>query len=108
MRRLGVWVACLAVVLALAGAADARTILLGILGDAERFERQTGQQSTVRHAILGWEQGLTWGSRLAVTIPGLGPVPMVASGRARGGPTVARRSPPGRSRWGRATRTCSP
>jgi len=86
MRRLGVWVACLAAVLALAGAADARTILLGVLGDAERFERQTGQQSTVRHAILGWEQGLSWGSRLSVTIPGLGPVPMIGIGTGRGWP----------------------
>ena len=31
--------------------------LLGIAGQPDRFERQTGQDSQVRHIFLGWGQG---------------------------------------------------
>ena len=36
--------------------------LLGIKGNADRFQSLTGQHSTVGYVIVGWEQGATWGS----------------------------------------------
>ena len=54
--------------------ADARTIHLGIVGDAGRFAGQTGQRSTIRHNFVGWHQGNAWPRILA----NLRPTPMVA------------------------------
>ena len=59
MRRLGVVVL---LALAAAPAALAVTPLLGIKGGMPRFEDQTGQKSRVGHAIVGWNQGSSWGS----------------------------------------------
>lgn len=60
--------------------------LLGIYGDAGRFQQLTGQRSDVRHVILGWNQGLRWGKRLNRLLPGLGPVPMIGIGTRSGWP----------------------
>ncbi len=58
--------------------------VLGVAGKAEAFERQTGQESTVRHIFLGWEQGRSWGSPFASLLAGLRPVPMIHIGTDRG------------------------
>ena len=44
-------VAALALVLAAPAAAR---VNLGILGGADRFQQLTGQESAVRHVIVGW------------------------------------------------------
>ncbi len=54
--------------------------LLGVNGNDARFKNQTGQASSVNHAFLHWEQGLTWGSPFAVLFPTLGPIPMLHLG----------------------------
>ena len=54
--------------------------LLGITGNVARFRSQTGQASSVHHAFLGWEQGLSYGSPFAVLLPTLGPIPMIHLG----------------------------
>ena len=41
----------------------APNFLLGVLGNVDRFQAQTGQSSQVRQAIVGWGQGVTWGVR---------------------------------------------
>ena len=58
--------------------------LLGISGQADRFERQTGQDSQVRHIFLGWGQGSSWGSPFAQLFTGLKPIPMIHIGTGRG------------------------
>jgi hypothetical protein len=81
MRSLAV--ALVALVLAAPAAAG---VDLGVLGDAARFQQQTGQKSTVGHAIVSWGQGVDWGSRLDVLLGGLGDVPMLGIGtRLRSG-----------------------
>ncbi|HVH51952.1 MAG TPA: glycosyl hydrolase [Gaiellaceae bacterium] len=66
--------------------AAAQAPLLGIKGDAARFQTLTGQDSTVRHAIVGWGQGLTWGSQFQALLAQLGGVPMIGlSTRGRDG-----------------------
>jgi hypothetical protein len=85
MRR-----AALVVVAALVLAAPAGArVNLGILGSADRFQQLTGQDSAVRHLIVGWGQGQTWGSSFASLLGSLGPTPMLAFGTtgARGGIT---------------------
>ena len=54
--------------------------LLGVNGNVARFKSQTGQASTVHHAFLHWEQGLSWGSPFAALLPALGPIPMLHLG----------------------------
>lgn len=58
--------------------------LLGVAGQADRFERQTGQDSRVRHVFLGWGQGSTWGSPFAELFAGLKPIPMIHLGTDQG------------------------
>jgi hypothetical protein len=60
--------------------------LLGVFGDPGRFERLTGQRSDVRHVILGWNQGVTWGKPLQRLLTALGPVPMIGLGTRTGWP----------------------
>jgi len=62
------------------GAAAAGGPLLGVNGNVARFKSQTGQASTVHHAFLHWEQGLSWGSPFAALFPALGPIPMLHLG----------------------------
>ena len=79
MRYAGV-AALLAVAVAApaAGAAPSRTDpLLGVKGDAARFQTLTGQDSQVRHVIVGWDQGMTWGSPFVDLMRQLGGVPMI-------------------------------
>ena len=54
--------------------------LLGITGNVARFQSQTGQASSVHHAFLGWEQGLSYGSTFAALFPTLTPIPMIHLG----------------------------
>src|SRR5687768_16596136 len=61
----------------------ARSVLLGMRGDPVRFKAQTGQESVVKHAFLGWEQGLTWGSRFSVLFGSLEPIPLIHLGTGR-------------------------
>jgi hypothetical protein len=83
------------VVVALAPGAGARPqvskLLLGIAGDPSRFQAQTGQKSAIKHVFLGWQQGLTWGTRLEVLLPQLAPIPMIHLGTG-GGPRAPRRA----------------
>jgi hypothetical protein len=60
--------------------ADAGTRLLGITGNQARFVSQTGQDSQVRQAFLGWGQGQTYGSPFASLLPTLAPIPMLHLG----------------------------
>jgi hypothetical protein len=82
LRRLLV-VAAAALVLVPPAAAR---VSLGVLGNTGRFTAQTGQRTTVGHVILGWNQGNTWGARLAVQFGTHGPVPMVGFTTRRGWP----------------------
>jgi hypothetical protein len=82
MRR-HLLVASLALLLAPPAAAR---ISLGVLGNPGRFGAQTGQRTTVGHVILGWNQGNTWGARLALQFATHGPVPMVGFTTSRGWP----------------------
>ena len=83
MRRLLVLVAT---ALVLAPPAAAR-VSLGVLGNPGRFGAQTGQRTTVDHVILGWNQGSTWGARLAVQLASHGPVPMIGFTTSYGWPS---------------------
>ena len=58
--------------------------LLGIAGQPDRFERQTGQESQIRPIFLGWGQGSTWGSPFAQLLAGLRPIPMIHIGTDHG------------------------
>src|SRR5688500_3333500 len=55
-------------------------LLLGITGDVARFKAQTGQDSTVVQAFLGWGQGDEYGAPFAGLLPRLGPIPMLHLG----------------------------
>jgi len=54
--------------------------LLGVSGNAARFQAQTAQRSSVQSVFLGWGQGQTWGSPFAQLLATLGPIPMVHIG----------------------------
>jgi PKD repeat protein len=54
--------------------------LLGITGNVARFKSQTGQDSSVHHAFLGWEQGHSYGATFAVLFRSLAPIPMIHLG----------------------------
>ena len=58
--------------------------LLGVAGQPDRFERQTGQESQIRPIFLGWGQGSTWGSPFAQLLAGLRPIPMIHIGTDHG------------------------
>jgi hypothetical protein len=91
MKRL---LAVVVVVLALAPGAGARPevakLLLGITGDPARFQAQTGQKSAIKHVFLGWQQGMSWGTKLDRFLPQLTPIPMIHLGI--GGPGATRRA----------------
>jgi Glycosyl hydrolase family 26 len=91
MKRL---MAVAVVLLALAPGAGARPevakVLLGISGDPVRFQAQTGQKSAIKHVFLGWQQGMTWGTKLDRFLPQLAPIPMIHLGI--GGPGATRRA----------------
>jgi hypothetical protein len=55
-------------------------LLLGITSDTARFQGQTGQESSVDQAFLGWGQGQTYGAPFAGLFPKFGPIPMLHLG----------------------------
>ena len=59
--------------LASAPAASAR-VILGVLGDADRFAAQTGQDSQVHHTFMSFDQG----SHLPQIVATMGPIPLLA------------------------------
>lgn len=61
-----------AVALVLVPAAAAGRMSLGVLGNPGRFAAQTGQHSTVGHAILGWNQGNSGGRAWRFSSPATG------------------------------------
>jgi hypothetical protein len=83
-----------AVFLVVVPTASAR-VLLGVLGNANRFDAQTAQESTVDHVIIGWNQGYTWGAPAAKLIASHGPVPMVGFTTSRGWPNPHEAITPG-------------
>ena len=82
MRRLAL-LALLALAAASSAGAAPNPPLLGIKGDPGRFQTLTGQDSQLRHAIIGWGQGQVWGSKFGDLFQLLGNVPMI--GLATGG-----------------------
>jgi hypothetical protein len=79
-----VLLAAAAVVLPASASTNPR--LLGIKGDVVRFQTLTGQDSQVRHVIVGWGQGQTWGSQFPALFQMLGGIPMIGlSTGGRGG-----------------------
>ncbi len=85
MRRLAV-LALTVLALAAPAAASAQTVLLGVKGPPDRFASLTGQDSHVRHTIVGWGQGQVWGSHFPALFGQLGGIPMIGlSTGARGG-----------------------
>jgi len=69
-------VAAAAVLAAPQAAGAAR--LLGVTGNAARFERLTGQHSTVVQKVVGWGQGDSWGSSFADLFSTMGDVPLLS------------------------------
>lgn len=55
-------------------ATEAGRTQLGVLGDAQRFARLTGQRSKIRHVFAGWHQGRA----LRKVLEQLRPIPMLA------------------------------
>jgi len=74
MRLLAALVAALALAPAASGATQ-----LGIFGNIGRFHGLTGQQSSVGHVIVGWNQ-----TTFDQIWPTLGPVPMLGFGTGQG------------------------
>ena len=86
MRWAGVAVLVAAAVVAASASAAPPPPLLGVKGDAGRFEALTGQNSQVRHVIIGWEQGVSWGTHFIPLFEQLGGIPMIGlSTGGRGG-----------------------
>ena len=63
--------------LALPQAVAARP-LLGVTGNPDRFERLTGQHSTVVQKVVGWGQGDSWGSSFESLFATMGDVPLLS------------------------------
>ena len=85
MRGLAV-VLLAAAAVAVSASASVTPRLLGIKGDVARFQTLTGQDSQVRHVIVGWGQGQIWGSQFPALFQMLGGIPMIGvSTGGRGG-----------------------
>jgi hypothetical protein len=75
-----------AAAVAVSASASVTPRLLGIKGDVARFQTLTGQDSQVRHVIVGWGQGQIWGSQFPALFQMLGGIPMIGvSTGGRGG-----------------------
>ncbi len=61
------------------------TTLLGVKGSIPYFDRLTGQHSTTRLVIVGWDQGAGWGSPFSRLFETLGEVPMLGLATGRNG-----------------------
>ena len=83
MRRIAVAAVLVAVLIGTPGALGKP--ILGITGNHARFKVQTGQESIVHQAFLGWGQGQSYGAPFSVLLPSLGPVPMLHLGTAAQG-----------------------
>jgi hypothetical protein len=70
-----------ALAFAFASSAQAK-LLLGITGDLPHFQVETGQQSTVHQAFLGWGQGISYGAPIVGFLGTLTPIPMIHLGIA--------------------------
>jgi len=73
VHRVAAVLLCALIVVPAAGARP----LLGVKGNADRFQSLTGQQSAVDHVIVGWGQGVTWGLPLVKLFIGLDGEPMI-------------------------------
>jgi PKD repeat protein len=51
--------------------------LAGVTGNHDRFQSQTGQDSTVLERFFHWGQGVTYGDPFAKFFPSLAPIPMI-------------------------------
>jgi hypothetical protein len=72
---------CALVLAAGVGARPATSkLLLGVSGDATRFQAETGQRSAIHQVFLGWGQGLTWGKRIGPLLETLRQIPMLHLG----------------------------
>ena len=71
--RLFFAISALALALVAAPAASAR-VILGVLGDADRFAAQTGQDSQIHHTFMSFDQG----DHLPQIVSTMGPVPLLA------------------------------
>jgi hypothetical protein len=60
-----------------ASGAAPSALRLGVLGNVARFKAQTGQDSQVHQAIVGWNQGLTWGAPLPDLLAQHVPIPLI-------------------------------
>ena len=60
-------------------------VLLGITGSKSRFQAQTGQDSLVDQAFLGWGQGQTFGASFPILFQQFGPIPLLTLGTNRAG-----------------------
>lgn len=67
-----------------AGEPAVSSLYLGITGDPDRFQGQTGQRSAIRQVFISWDQGRTFGKKIPVLLASLRPIPMVHIGT--GGP----------------------
>jgi hypothetical protein len=72
MRRL-VATAVFLAAFAVAPGASAQ-VILGVLGDADRFAAQTGQDSQIHHTFTSFEQG----NHLPQIVAAMGPIPLLA------------------------------
>ena len=82
--RRGSFFAVALAALALASSAQAKP-LLGITGNLPHFAVETGQQSTVHQAFLGWCQGFSYGSPYLTLFNTLTPIPMIHLGTEQDG-----------------------
>ncbi|MGZ8715646.1 MAG: hypothetical protein ACXWYO_00890 [Gaiellaceae bacterium] len=71
--RLLVATSGVALALATAPVASAR-VILGVLGDADRFAGQTGQDSQIHHTFMSFDQG----GHLPQIVSTMGPIPLLA------------------------------
>ena len=78
MRRLLLIALLLLLAVVPSGGAAPRQVLLGVLGNPDHFRSVTGQDSQVRHIIMGFGQNT--GPRLDRMLQGMGPVPLLGFG----------------------------
>jgi len=76
--RVALALAAAVLFLAAPAAASAARPLLGVTGSPTRFERLTGQHSTVVQKVIGWGQGDAWGSSFADLFATMGDVPLLS------------------------------
>lgn len=72
--------------LAAPGAARTASPYLGVYGSSALFDQMGGPGHPVRHVIVGWQQGQSWGSPLGTILTSLEPVPMLGFTTSRGWP----------------------